>query len=117
MLDSASIFSPLQAEKHLGANPRLTVLWAEVSRTITIRTDPPGAEVFLKEYGAAEQTWRRLGRSPIENLRAPRGIFHWRFSKPGFETIYAARPTFAPFPWGVNLPAAASVPQGMVAIP
>jgi eukaryotic-like serine/threonine-protein kinase len=57
-----------------------------MSRTITIETTPPGADVSRKDYYAPDAVWEQVGRSPIENLRAPRALFRWRIEKKGFAT-------------------------------
>ncbi|HSJ75920.1 MAG TPA: bifunctional serine/threonine-protein kinase/formylglycine-generating enzyme family protein, partial [Gemmatimonadales bacterium] len=35
-------------------------------RPVSIRTNPPGAEVFRKAYGAPDSTWVSLGRTPLD---------------------------------------------------
>ena len=41
----------------------------------------------MKEYDAVPDPWTRLGLSPLENIRIPRGLFRWKVEKKGFATI------------------------------
>jgi eukaryotic-like serine/threonine-protein kinase len=51
-----------------------------------VHSDPEGAEIFMKPYGAPEGSWEHSGRSPIEHLRVPFGLLRWKAQKQGFET-------------------------------
>ncbi|MFN2633395.1 MAG: protein kinase [Thermoanaerobaculia bacterium] len=79
---------------------------------IAIRTNPAGADVFMKDYEDVDGEWQPLGRSPIERLAVPVAYYRWKVEKPGFQTIEAA---------GLNqnlkLDPVAAVPAGMVRVP
>jgi eukaryotic-like serine/threonine-protein kinase len=115
-----------QAALALPANdPALTDLWPRISTSSSFVTVPPGADISMKEYGADDATWRLLGRSPLENLRLPMGVFEWKVEKAGYEPMRIASPN--PGVLLRNLPAyasltlelqpAGSVPAGMVSVP
>jgi eukaryotic-like serine/threonine-protein kinase len=38
------------------------------SRAVSIRTDPPGAQVWRKSYEASDSTWILLGRTPLDTV-------------------------------------------------
>jgi serine/threonine protein kinase/formylglycine-generating enzyme required for sulfatase activity/dienelactone hydrolase len=38
------------------------------ARRVDIRTNPPGAKVWRKAYGAADSTWVLLGRTPLDSV-------------------------------------------------
>jgi eukaryotic-like serine/threonine-protein kinase len=118
-----------RAEAILGDDPRLAELFSRVSLKIDIRTEPPGAKAFMKEYGAPDAEWTELGVTPIEKIRVPIGIYRWKLEKEGYETVLAAAST-----WGIGRPGdkvgvvspshlvrtldkAGSTPQGMVRVP
>jgi hypothetical protein len=61
---------------------------------ISVQTEPPGAEIFTKEYKAPGNDWNCLGITPLENVRAPFGFFRWRFEKEGYEPALAVFSTF-----------------------
>jgi dienelactone hydrolase len=78
-------------------DPRLDGILAECTRRLNITTEPPGANVFYKEYTSPESEWAPLGVTPIEKVRLPVGIFRWKIEKDGYETVYAAAST-----WGLS---------------
>ncbi|MBM3790645.1 MAG: hypothetical protein FJW35_09895, partial [Acidobacteria bacterium] len=61
---------------------------------INIRTEPPGARIYLKEYAAPDSDWSYLGVSPLEKIRVPIGIFRWKIEQEGYETVLAAASTW-----------------------
>jgi pimeloyl-ACP methyl ester carboxylesterase len=58
-------------------------MWAEVSRTLTLETDPPGALALRRDY-AADSEWEELGITPIEVQRFPFGLSRVRFELEGY---------------------------------
>jgi formylglycine-generating enzyme required for sulfatase activity len=113
--DNTAFALARQAAQVIPNDPALLKLWPDISLEISVRTDPEGAEVFMKPYRAAEHSWEDLGQSPIEHLRVPFGLLRWRVTKQGFEmlerTSYFA--TTLDFP----LARTGSIPGGMVVIP
>src|SRR5207249_2627041 len=63
---------------------RLPVLRTECSWVLTIETDPPGATVSRKPPDSPEGSWERLGVTPIQDRQLARGVYHWKFEKPGY---------------------------------
>ena len=102
-----------KAEKYIPDDPVLVNLWPHISRDYSITTTPSGAEVYYKEYSGVEARWQYLGRSPLQNIRFPRGVYRWRIEKDGFET----RECVAGDSLSIQLPEQGSVPPGMVPIP
>ncbi|MBI3696238.1 MAG: protein kinase [Acidobacteria bacterium] len=78
-----------QAQRFIPADPQLRRLHRESTVPVSIRTTPPGAEVYMKGY-LSDAPWLLLGRTPIENFRAPLGYLRWKVSKPGFEAVERA---------------------------
>jgi eukaryotic-like serine/threonine-protein kinase len=105
----------------------LEKLWPEISLQISVHSQPEGAEIFMKPYGAPEGSWEHSGRSPIEHLRVPFGLLRWRAQKQGFEPAelltYSIEKQkelrFLGKGTTVNLSLAApgTIPEGMVRIP
>jgi dienelactone hydrolase/predicted Ser/Thr protein kinase len=87
-----------EAERYIPRDPKLAKLFSGCSFKVTIKTEPPGAKVFMKDYMAPDSEWTYLGVSPIEKMRLPTGIFRWKMEKEGYETVLAAAST-----WGPNL--------------
>jgi eukaryotic-like serine/threonine-protein kinase len=84
--------------------------WAPVS----VKTEPPGAEVSFNAYLGADSDWQSLGRSPIEPVRLPFGYYRWRFSKEGFQTVETVS---YPRPLTIRLDPPGAIPPGMVRVP
>jgi formylglycine-generating enzyme required for sulfatase activity/cephalosporin-C deacetylase-like acetyl esterase/predicted Ser/Thr protein kinase len=71
-----------QAQDALPGNDRLKALWSEVTRTVSVRTEPPGAEIYFKGYTEPDTAWRLAGTSPAK-VEIPRGYFRWKMVKEG----------------------------------
>lgn len=83
-----------EAEKFIPHEPKLSEFLSKIAVKISIKTEPSGAKIFLKEYKAPEREWEYVGVSPIENVRLPIGFFGWKMEKEGYETVVAASATF-----------------------
>jgi len=113
----------VRAEAYIPRDPKLAALFSKCAVKMNIKTEPPGARVYMKEYKAPESDWQYLGVTPIDKIRVPIGIFRWKFEKEGYETVLAASST-----WDIaggkdmlvglelvrTLDKAGSIPAGMV---
>ena len=116
----------VQVERIDPSDPALLKLWPQISRLFAIETDPAGAEVSIRVYGAPDAPWRSLGRTPLDGVRVPLGLQSFRVAKEGFDPIEAA-PTLREFGdpkalqvgllrlW-FKLDAAGTLPAGMVRV-
>ncbi len=84
----------LDAEEALPEDPVLARLWSTLSVRMSFVTEPVGADVYYRHYGDPAENWERLGTTPIEDVRLPRSVLHWRFEKPGHETAERATESF-----------------------
>ncbi len=84
----------VEAEKILGEDTTLKVLFRKCARYIDIITDPPGTKVYIKEYTRPDTSWSFLGVTPLDSFRVPIGIFRWKFEKEGYDTLFAAASTW-----------------------
>ena len=84
----------LEAEGYLPDDPLLERLLSTISVRMSFATEPSGADVFYKRYGEQDDDWQSLGTTPIDDVRLPRAVLHWRFDKPGYETAERAGDTF-----------------------
>ena len=114
-----------QAEAILPDDPRLAELFAKCALNIDVKTEPPGAMVYMKEYNDPKGEWSYLGVSPLEKVRVPVGIFRWKLEKEGYETTLAAASTWnvgggagllSPFDLLRTLDVEGSAPPGMVRV-
>jgi len=109
-----------KAEKFIGNDPKLSELFSKCSKHINIKTEPPGAKIYMKEYKAPDSEWNYLGVSPLENIRLPFGILRWKIEKEGYETVMAASSTWdaglIPYDLVRVLDEKGSIPEGMVRV-
>jgi len=114
-----------KAEAIIPNDPRLADLFSQCSLNIDIKTEPPGASIYMKEYTEPDSEWLFLGVTPIEQVRVPIGIFRWKIEKEGYETVLAAASTWtlittadivAPYDIVRTLDKEGSLPPGMVRV-
>jgi eukaryotic-like serine/threonine-protein kinase len=67
-----------------------------VSQTVTLKTDPPGADVAFTAYDDLTGDWISMGQSPLLAVNAPLGMLRWRITKPGFDPLEARFEVGAP---------------------
>jgi serine/threonine protein kinase/dienelactone hydrolase len=78
-----------KAEPYISDDPALKRLWPMMSTRISFKTNPPGAEIFVKDYRSPDGLWRYFGRSPLEKLAAPSGLVRWKIEKKDYVTLEA----------------------------
>jgi cephalosporin-C deacetylase-like acetyl esterase len=103
----------LKAENYIPKEASLVNAWPKFSSLISVRTVPPGASTYLKEYSALDRDWKPCGQTPLERLRLPRGRYRLKVTKDGFGESLTAFVSED----GVVNPALAKieeVPDGMV---
>jgi hypothetical protein len=115
-----------QVEAVLGDDTELAELIRQCSREIDVLTEPPGANIYMKEYEHPDAEWTFLGVTPLEGVRVPIGMFRWRIEKEGYETVLAAASTWdlggeedliAGYAMVRTLDEEGTAPQGMVRVP
>ncbi len=105
-----------QVEPLLSGDAEFEAARTSLLMPATVRTDPPGAELYLKGYGEPDAEWMFMGRSPLENMRGPLGYYRWRAVKPGFTTFEGSAEAGMADVNFVLLPEG-TVPEGMVFVP
>jgi dienelactone hydrolase len=114
-----SLSLALEVEKAIPSTPALEKLWPEISRVLTVRTNPPGVLVKAKLYGDPDAPWRTLGVTPFSAARVSILPSQLRLEKDGF--ITAERGLWRYGPFQIELTAdlfpAGSISEGMVAVP
>ena len=114
-----------KAEKSIPRDPALVKIWPVISYQLSLETTPPGADVYRKDYVNANTPWEFVGRTPLKSVRQPRGMFVWKFEKPGFDTVLRMTvalvprhsvPPGEPVEASITLDAAERTPPGMVRV-
>lgn len=85
----------------------------ETWEPLSVETQPPDAEIAMRNYLETDAGWVLLGRSPLRG-RVPLGQLRWRIARPGYEPIEAA--AFGR-PLSFRLDPIGSSPPGMVRVP
>jgi serine/threonine protein kinase len=75
-----------KVESVIPDDPRLEELRTGCSWVFTIESNPRGAVVSRKHPDDPEQAWERIGVTPINERRMARGVYQWKFEKPGYVT-------------------------------
>ena len=83
-----------KAEKYISKEPKFNELSSLITSRLTILTDPPGADVFIREYSDTAGAWEKIGTTPISSIKMPGSKFYLtssfylaRIEKPGYENI------------------------------
>lgn len=109
------------AEKYLPNDPRLAKLWPSIANTMSIETEPAGAEVYWKDYDTPAAEWRFSGVSPLKEVKVPRDYLRLEIRKAGYQTIELAVPSFAlgfrPIVQHLKMDPLGNLPGNMVRIP
>ncbi|HEV2829261.1 MAG TPA: SUMF1/EgtB/PvdO family nonheme iron enzyme, partial [Pyrinomonadaceae bacterium] len=121
----------LAAQKYLPDDPTIARLMPTISQTISVKTDPAGAEVYLKRYvpEASGDIPRTLaGTTPLTDLRIARGQYILYVEKSGYAKTersisgaIAHSGTLVVLPGSINIQEkllpADKVPESMVFVP
>ena len=75
-----------KVRKYIPEDPTLMELWPRICKNYSVKTNPSNADVFYREYSAADEPWLYLGQSPLENLILPQCTYRWKIEKEGFAT-------------------------------
>jgi len=104
-----------EAEVYIGDDPTLLTLSKKYSAPLTIRSDPPGAQVYARPYASVEGEWELLGETPIESLRYVRGVLRVRVEKNGYRPVHDIywNPMFKGGERGYVLREPGNIPEGM----
>jgi predicted esterase len=88
----------LEAQRYIPKHPGLLHLVERLEMGVSIKSEPPGATVSVREISTALDAWRPVGVTPIEKRPLAYGFYWWKFEKAGYETVIAVEPSFVPKP-------------------
>jgi eukaryotic-like serine/threonine-protein kinase len=78
----------MEAADYIPKDPVLKKRLEDVTGIISVTTEPPGVKIYRKPFNNTEQEWKFIGVSPIDSMRMPAYLYHWKFEMPGYETLY-----------------------------
>jgi len=103
-----------KARRFLKDDPEFQEYESRLVHKLTFCTDPPGAEIHLREYSDLEGKWTKVGVTPIDSLEIPTLSFYQvKIVKEGYEESRAIASYYQDtfyrklFPEGM-------IPEGMV---
>ena len=109
----------LRAAEFRPGDPVVQRLLERMTLPIAVNTEPPGAEVSVKDYATPEARWEALGTTPM-TPRIPYAMMRWRITRAGYEPFEGAPfsgPAIGVLAQGLTLDTLGSLPPGMVRIP
>jgi len=78
-----------QAERYAPDDPAVVNIKAETLWPEPVRSNPPSADVYARDYTDSQGEWYYLGKTPLDQNRLPHGFYAFRVSKGGYETVFA----------------------------
>lgn len=104
-----------KAETYLPGDAQLRTIAEQNTESISVDSSPSGAVVEMQDYSTPNSAWRKLGVTPIQHVRIPKGYFRWKVSKSDVGEMVVAPLTQA----DMNFPLSAmkDAPAGMVFVP
>jgi eukaryotic-like serine/threonine-protein kinase len=106
-------FALLQrAERDLPGDGRVRQIAEENTQRVSVTSDPAGAEVSIEDYLTPGAGWYRLGTTPLDGVRIPKGYFRWKVTRAGAADLVVAPETDAQMDFA--LAEAGKAPEGMV---
>jgi serine/threonine protein kinase len=106
----------VEAERYIPDDPVLRKFWPDISISASIRTTPPGASVYRRDYDHPHSAWEFVGRTPIEKRRMPLVHTQWKFELKGFAPVERATFPSPLDPFMVAMVEESKAPPGMVHI-
>lgn len=112
-----------RADPLLPGDPEVARIKLNSLRRVSFETDPPGADVFIKDYvdTASDAPADHLGRTPLDAVLVPVGSLRFRMSKPGYDAVEGYTASGITGGTGAvvraDLPAQGTTPAGMIRVP
>jgi hypothetical protein len=95
-------------------------LWAAVSDTVDITSNPPGAKLWIRPYDSSDEAWEHLGTTPVQAARVPLRMGRLRMELDGYRTLNVAARAgwgdFAGYGAAFQLDPVEFLPEGMVRV-
>jgi eukaryotic-like serine/threonine-protein kinase len=108
----------VKVEKVVPDAPQVASLRPLVASAVAFVTDPPGADIWVKDYAAPDPAWQLVGRSPVAKTWVSQGYKRWRAEKDGFVQVEGAFHARAGYEReiAVTMDRPGDIPPGMVRV-
>ncbi len=80
-----------KAEAYIPDDPVLNELLSTWVVHATLTTDPPGAEIYIRDFYDSPDDWDFLGRSPLQEIRLPPDFIVLKAAAEGYQTQEVVR--------------------------
>jgi DNA-binding winged helix-turn-helix (wHTH) protein/dienelactone hydrolase len=107
----------LEAQQFIPGDPMLLRLLGEFTISVSVQTEPPNGQIYVKSYSAVSEPWILLGRSRLQNVRVPFGYLRWKITHPGYETLEVASSSPPNLDLRFTLEPEGAAPREMVRVP
>jgi len=103
-----------KVEKYISDAPEFQEYQSILIRKLTILTDPPGADIYLRKYDDMDGVWDKRGVTPVDSLELPRASYYQvKIEKAGYEEVRAIASCYLDTFYRKLFPEG-TMPQGMV---
>jgi dienelactone hydrolase len=82
-----------QAQRYAPRDPALAKLEDKIHYDLKLLTQPPGVDVYARDYNQPLSQWVYLGKTPLKDFRIPTAFYAFRISKDGYETVFTTGPS------------------------
>jgi dienelactone hydrolase len=83
-----------KAEKYISDDPDFRKAASSITGKLTIITDPPGADIYIRRYTGDEGEWGKIGKTPLDTLKLPNWTFYQvKIVKTGYDNVFALAST------------------------
>jgi eukaryotic-like serine/threonine-protein kinase len=106
-----------RAETYAPGDPLLKKAKSENYWPLDVRSEPPGAEVYVRDYSDPQSAWVFLGKTPLDQNRLPHSFYAFRIAMAGYETVYATGYPGEDSLTNIVMDRTGTLPQGMVRVP
>ncbi len=79
-----------ELEDSMPVGPLRDELWEIASRTVSIESEPAGADVWVRPYNTTDADWEYVGTTPAHQVRVSRGMERLRLEKDGYRRLEVA---------------------------
>ncbi len=118
---SAAYVLAHQAARYIPRDPGIAEYLDKLTATLKFTSDPPGAQVLVKDYSAPESAYMLIGVTPLEKVNMSIGAKRCKFVKEGFEAVEVAGSLIVVTDLvpevSIKLDPKGSLPAGMIRIP
>ncbi|MGB5872849.1 MAG: SUMF1/EgtB/PvdO family nonheme iron enzyme, partial [Bacteroidota bacterium] len=112
-----------EAREYIGDDPEFEAVWEKIAATLSVETNPPGAEVAIRHVGVPNAAWIPLGVSPVLGREVPSRFLQLRLTKQGYVPredvllpFFSSDSYVTPSIWEFVLDSLGSIPEGMARV-